>query len=292
VEPPSPAHPWMPSSPCGPRCVSTQAPTVWLPRRVVRLCAAIGVLLLAAALAPLLVVLPGRPAVWLTRRIFRSVVRTFGVHIRVHGDESFATAPSGRGALVVNNHVSWLDIVAVNAVRPMRALAKVEVGRWPIVGALTARAGTIFLERERLSGLPATIAELADALRSGSQVNVCPEGTTRCGLATGRFTRAIFQSAIDGGVPVRPIALRYRLSDGCTTTWPAFVGEETLIDSVRRVARLRGLTVDVYVCPEIAPGRAADRRELAALTESEICTVLYGTRSPVRPGAPCTPAPA
>ncbi|HEY0805209.1 MAG TPA: 1-acyl-sn-glycerol-3-phosphate acyltransferase, partial [Pseudonocardiaceae bacterium] len=76
-------------------------------------------------------------------------------------------------------------------------------------------------------------------------------------------------------VPVRPIALRYRLAGGQPTTWPAFIGDETLIDSVRRTARLRGLVIDVHVLPEIAPGRAADRHELAAMAEAAIRDALY-----------------
>jgi 1-acyl-sn-glycerol-3-phosphate acyltransferase len=188
---------------------------------------------------------------------------------------------------VVNNHISWLDIVAINAVRPMRALAKKEIAGWPVLGKLVARGGSIFLDRERLSTLPGTMAELADALRGGSLVNVTPEGTTWCGLASGRFATATFQAAIDGGVPVRPIALRYRLADGRETTQPAFIGPESLIDSLRRVARLRGLVLEVYVCEEIAPGRAADRRELAALAESAVHSALGTVRLPRRrTGAP------
>jgi hypothetical protein len=86
----------------------------------------------------------------------------------------------------------------------------------------------------------------------------------------GRFRPALFQAAIDGGVPVLPVALRYRLTDGRTTSWPAFVGEETIIDSVRRTARLRGLVIEAHVLPEIAPGRAANRRDLAALAERAV----------------------
>jgi 1-acyl-sn-glycerol-3-phosphate acyltransferase len=120
-------------------------------------------------------------------------------------------------------------------------------------------------------------------LRAGSLVNACPEGTTWCGLQLGPFRPALFQAAIDGGVPVRPVAVRYRLADGAPTTWPAFVGDETLIDSVRRTARLRGLVVEVHVLPEIAPGRAADRFELAALAESAVRNALYGDIAPALP---------
>ncbi|WP_370939677.1 lysophospholipid acyltransferase family protein [Amycolatopsis sp. cg13] len=274
------SHAWMPTSPCGDGCLTEGAPTVALPRRILRFTAAISVVLAALLVVPVLLVIRGRSRERLLRRIFRAVLRAFGVRMSVVGGADFLAAPAGRGALVVNNHISWLDIIAVNALRPMRALAKIEIGSWPILGTLVRRGGSIFLDRNRLRTLPGTMSELADSLRAGALVNVTPEGTTWCGLASGRFTTATFQAAIDGGVPVRPIALRYRLADGRETSQPAFIGPESLIASLRRVAALRGLVLEVHVCPEIAPGRAEDRRSLAALAEAAVHSALGTVRIP------------
>ncbi|WP_410615936.1 lysophospholipid acyltransferase family protein [Amycolatopsis sp. lyj-109] len=292
------SHAWMPASPCGDGCLTADDPVVGLPRRVLRFAAAISVVLAALVSAPLLLVAPGRERP--LRLIFRGVLRAFGVRLDIRGGADFLTAPAGRGALVVNNHISWLDVVAINALRPMRALAKKEIAGWPVLGGLVRRGGSIFLDRERLTTLPATMASLADALRTGALVSVTPEGTTWCGLASGRFTTATFQAAIDGGVPVRPIALRYRLADGRETSRPAFIGPESLIASLRRVAAVRGLVLEIHVCPEIAPGRAETRRELAALAEAAVHSAL-GTvqipaqqrrRTPRRQAAPLASPPA
>jgi len=283
------SHAWMPASPCGDGCLTDGEPEVSLPRRVFRIVSACGVVLFAFAASPLLMVRRVREP--LVRFIFSAVLRAFGVRLVVHGGEEFRVAEPGRGALVVNNHISWLDIVAVNAIRPMRALAKREIADWPVLGTLVAKGGSIFLDRERLSALPGTMAELAEALRGGSLVSVTPEGTTWCGLASGRFTTATFQAAIDGGVPVRPLALRYRLADGRETSRPSFIGPESLIDSLRRVARLRRLVLEVHVCEEIAPGRARDRHELAALAQSAVHSALGTVQTP-RPRSRKQPRPA
>ena len=275
------SHDWMPTSPCGPGCVRSEMPMVVRPRRALRLCGAVLALLWGLACVPVLVMSRGRSRDVVVRGVFRSVLRSFGVRLEVHGEPLHRAA--GRGALVVSNHVSWLDIVVVNSVRPMRAVAKHEIASWPVVGTLAGKAGTVYLDRERLLALPDTVTELAQALRGGAMVNVSPEGTTWCGLGLGRFRPALFQAAIDGGVPVRPVAVRYRVAGGATT-WPAFVGDETLIDSVRRTARLRGLVVEVHVLPEIAPGRAADRFELARLAETAVRDALFA--EPVAIGHP------
>jgi 1-acyl-sn-glycerol-3-phosphate acyltransferase len=266
------SHAWFPSSPCGPGCLAGREPTVGRVRRGWRLVAVVLVVVVSLIAMIVLPVLGARGREWLVRAVFRGVLLALGVRLAVSGGDGLAAR--GRGALVVNNHTSWLDIVAVNAVRPMRAVAKRDIASWPVLGRLVSAARSVYLDRERLRTLPDTVAQLTDALRSGSMVNVTPEGTTWCGLTHGRFRPAMFQAAIDGGVPVLPVALRFRMRDGSATTAPAFIGDETIIDSVCRVAALRGLVLEVHVLDELAPGRAADRHELAALAESAVDTVL------------------
>lgn len=267
------SHAWMPTSPCGPDCLTGDEAKVGRLRAAGRITHAVGVLVGALAVAPLMSILGRRGRARLVRWFFRSMLRAFGIRLAVFNAAGLRPAP-GQGALVVNNHISWLDIVAVNAAQPMRAQAKSEVASWPILGWLANAAGTVYVDRERLRLLPAAVDELASVMRAGSMVNVTPEGTSWCGLATGRFHTAPFQAAIDGNVPVIPVAFRFRMSDGRETTAPAFIGEETLIDSLRRVARLRGLVMEMHVLPEIPVGVTSDRRSLAMLAEAAIKSAL------------------
>jgi 1-acyl-sn-glycerol-3-phosphate acyltransferase len=198
------------------------------------------------------------------RRCSRAALRAAGVRLRVTGGDRFR---DGGGALVVANHLSWIDVLALDAVQPVRMLAKREVRGWPVVGGLAARTGALFVDRASLRALPATVAATADALRAGGAVGVFPEGTTWCGGAAGSFRRAAFQAAIDAAadapVVVRPVAIGFRLADGTPARGAAFVGEQTLLDSVLRVLRLPGLVCEVSVLPAIDP-TGPDRRELAA----------------------------
>ncbi len=269
-------HAWMPASPCGPGCLGGQEPTVGRPLRALRVTAVVVVVLLSLLTLVLLPFAGGRGRALLTKGIFRGVLLAVGVRLVVRG----TVAGPGRGTLVVNNHTSWLDIVAVNAVRPMRAVAKKDIASWPVLGWLVTAAGSIYVDREGLRSLPDTVTRLAAALRGGSMVNVTPEGTTWCGRTHGRFRPALFQAAIDGGVPVLPVALRFRLRDGSPTTAPAFIGDETIVDSVLRTAAVKGLVLEVHVLDEIAPGRAADRHELAELAERAVDDVLVPASLP------------
>lgn len=267
-------HAWMPVSPCGDGCVDHSTASVGAVRVAWRVVTASAVLLSGLLVVLGVLCVRGQARSVLLRRWFRALLRAFGVRLRVVGPV-FQENP-GRGVLVVSNHVSWLDELAIDAVQPIRMVAKRDIRDWPVLGRLITAARTVYLDRERLSLLPGTVAELAAALRDGAAVGIHAEGTTWCGVASGRYRPALFQSALDAGVPVRPVVLRY-LQGSATSTRPAFIGSDTLVDSMRRVLRSRGLMVEVHVLDEVAPGRAATRRELAALVQQEAERVAYGS---------------
>ncbi|MEV2238608.1 lysophospholipid acyltransferase family protein [Micromonospora sp. NPDC049891] len=281
---------WRPSSGCGPHCLpgNGEAPAVPAVRQLGRAAGLLGMLGLGIGLAALLPVLPARERQAALRGWARSTARACGVRLEVRG-----RLPRRR-ALLVANHVSWWDILALLAVAPARLTAKQEVRRWPLIGLLARSAGTVFVDRSRPRELPATVGRVASALRSGRSVAVFPEGTTWCGAAascrppTG-FRPAMFQAAIDAGAPVVPLRIAYRCGvTGETTTAPAFVGDETLLRSVRRMLQVRRLTVCVDIAAPLHPGRSADRRALARVAESAVHLV---PSSPAVPPAPVVVEP-
>ncbi|MFD7406415.1 lysophospholipid acyltransferase family protein [Streptomyces sp. NPDC059866] len=254
-----PSSAWLPTAPCSPQvCVTSVRSLPDVPRAVLRIGALLATLLVGVALLPVFGSVPASRRDALIRRWSRAVVRAVGVRVRISG----AAAPTG-GLLLVANHISWLDIPLLAAVRPARMLAKAEIRRWPVAGALTARSGALFIERDRLRALPRTVARIAEALRGGAAVVAFPEGSTWCGRAQGHFRRAVFQAALDAGVPVQPVRLHYRFEGGPASTAPAFVGEDSLLASLWRVVSARGLVAEVEIRDEIPAGSHPDRRALA-----------------------------
>ncbi|MEU6372675.1 lysophospholipid acyltransferase family protein [Streptomyces sp. NPDC046909] len=252
---------WLPSAPCTPgACVEPTGPGTAVPRAVLRLAAVLTLVLGGVVLSPLGGLIPAGPV----RRWCRWIVRAAGVQVRITG----AAAPTG-GLLLVANHISWLDIPLLAAVRPARMLAKREIRQWPVAGAAASR-GALFIDRDRLRALPDTVARITRALRAGQAVAVFPEGSTWCGRAQGTFRRAVFQAALDARVPVQPVRLRYRLAGGADSTAPAFVGEDTLLASVWRVVSARGLVAEVEVLDVIPAGRHPDRRSLARAAQPTV----------------------
>ncbi|MEV3987711.1 lysophospholipid acyltransferase family protein [Streptomyces sp. NPDC049837] len=257
---------WLPGAPCTPRhCARTPGPAAAASRvrAVGRLAAGTLAVLAGVLLAPLTAPLGRAARERATRLWCRTVIRAFGVRLRITG------TPHDSPRLVVANHISWLDIPLVAAVLPGRMLAKSEVRRWPLLGPLAARGGTLFLERDRLRSLPGTVRDIAEALRGGSRVVVFPEGSTWCGRAHGRFRPAAFQAALDAGAAVQPVRVTYHPAGPA-----AFVGDDPLAASLWRVAAAGGLTAEIRILPPIPAGRHTDRRSLARAAQNAIHTAV------------------
>jgi 1-acyl-sn-glycerol-3-phosphate acyltransferase len=181
--------------------------------------------------------------------------------------------PRPGAALFVANHVSWLDILAINAVHPARFVSKADVRRWPLVGWMVACGGTLFIERERKRDALRVVHQVAEALRAGEIVAVFPEGTTSEGHTLLPFHANLLQAAIATEVPVQPIALRYSDRTHAVSPAPPYVGDTPLSLTIWRIACAERLTVSVKV---LAPEgtRHLDRRALAERLQGQIADAL------------------
>ncbi|WP_351227258.1 lysophospholipid acyltransferase family protein [Streptomyces sp. NPDC002133] len=267
---------WLPVAPCTPAdCATARWPRVGRLTAITRLIAGMSAVLAGVLLSPLAIPLGPAGRARLVGLWCRTVIRAFGVRIRVVGPEPGAGSGPGpafapqagaaAGTLVVPNHISWLDIPLVAAVLPGRMLAKKEVRQWPVLGLLAGFGGTLFVDRDRLRALPGVVGAMADALEGGSRVIVFPEGSTWCGREKGRFRNAAFQAAIDAGASVQPVRITYRPVGAA-----AFVGEDALAASLWRVATAGGLTAEIRILPPITAGRHTDRRSLARAAHAAV----------------------
>lgn len=257
-------NPWLPRASCDEGCMRAGAGESGrrvpvLLRTALR---ATGVLLLLPALPLLAVPMPGRSHI--QRGYCRLVLRGLGVRIAVSG----GPIRNLRGVLVVSGHVSWLDIFSIGAVLPGSFVARADLIEWPALGRLARIMKVIPIDRGSLRRLPAVVNTVAERLRAGHTVVAFPEGTTWCGLAYGPFRPAMFQAAVDAGRPVQPLRLNYRHRDGRPSTVPAFVGDDTLLESVRRVITARRTVCHIHVGSLQLPGE--NRRDLAARCEAAV----------------------
>jgi 1-acyl-sn-glycerol-3-phosphate acyltransferase len=225
-------------------------------------------------MAQIVLLFPRLPKSGRDRRVqawARGMLTKLGIELQLVG----APAQSGP-MLVVSNHVSWVDILALHAVCHCRFVSKADVARWPVLGTMASGAGTLYVRRESRRDAMRVLPRIAQALRDGDILAVFPEGTTGDGSVVLPFHSSLIQAAIAAEAPVQPVALS--IIDGRSgrpSRAASYMGEESLLGSLWRTLRARSLRVVVtFGAPQLGGGRdrrawARDlRREIAALGQS------------------------
>lgn len=238
-------------------------------RFIVRLALVLPLLIFALLTVTLIYPWAGpRARAWLNQRWSRCLLRACGVRMSVSGEP----LPDG-AVLWVANHVSWIDIFVVNAVRATSFVAKAEIRSWPVVGWLAVGAGTLFINRGQRHAVHDMGQSIHACFQRGEAVGLFPEGTTTEGLGLRPFHASLFEPARQAGVPIQPVALRF-LHHGERSGFAAFVGEETLVANLWRVLGTTGLSVEVVFLPVLkASGAGPDgptRLELSRMAREAI----------------------
>ncbi len=196
----------------------------------------------------------------------RRLCRILGLELQISG------TPEPGAALVVANHISWVDIAVIGASHAVNFVSKREVAHWPVVGTLVARSGTAFIQR---GGDANAVAEqMTTRLQQGQRLVIFPEGTTGDGRSLRPFHPRLFQAAIRAACPVQAVALRYVEAPTQAPKFP-FIGEDTFAGHLWRITACPHTVVQVSWLPAQASAGLA-RRTLAETTRNQIHSVLLG----------------
>jgi 1-acyl-sn-glycerol-3-phosphate acyltransferase len=213
------------------------------------------------------------------KRWSRQILRVVHLRVTVRG----ALPPGHAPTLIVSNHVSWLDMWVVNSVVPVRFVAKSDVRRWPVLGFLVSRAGTIFIERGKRQDTARTNRNIVQALTRGEHVAIFPEGTTTDGTEVKPFHASLFQPALGAGARVVVLALRYVNRDGSVNLDASYADDRSLWQSLQLILAHRSLHAELNFATTIdVSGKA--RREVAREAEFAIATALQLPRPGRRAG--------
>ena len=203
---------------------------------------------------------------WATRWWSGALIRRFGFRIRRVGE------PLPGATLFVANHVSWMDIELMHSQRMMSFVAKSEIARWPFVGWLATRAGTIYHQRGSTHSLGAVMETVVAHLRRGGSAGVFPEGGTGPGDKLRTFHARIFQVAVDAQVPIQPVALCYGKNGKMDLSVPFGAGESFFANFVRLLGG-PGMDAEVHFLEPLAVNDEG-RRQIAEAARARIAAAL------------------
>lgn len=195
----------------------------------------------------------------------RQLLTCLGIGLVVNGE------PARNGpALLMANHISWLDISALHSAGFCRFVSKADIMQWPFIGKLAIGVGSLFIERTSRRDAMRVVQHMTERLRAGDVLAVFPEGTTSDGQSLLPFHANLFQAAISAEAPVQPVSLQFIDSaSGKPSFAPCYIDDDTLMASFWRTLCTPGISVVIsYGLPQLAMGR--DRREWSRDVRAEI----------------------
>jgi 1-acyl-sn-glycerol-3-phosphate acyltransferase len=188
------------------------------------------------------------------------------VQTRVHG--SIDHKPQ----LMIANHISWIDILLLNSIYPARFIAKSEIKKWPIVGWLAKKVGTVFVKRGNITDIRRLNKQIYQLLSAGEKVTLFPEGGTSNGQAIQHLYPGLFQSVIpsseEQALGVQPLVIIYTVNGQLSSTLP-FVGDTHVLANFWAILGMKPITADIYITPSID---ATDhtRKSLSECTQKQM----------------------
>lgn len=146
------------------------------------------------------------------RRIFkawsRGFLRILDVRVTVRGPRP------PEPALLISNHLSYLDIMLLAAEIPGCFVAKAEIRGWPVIGWICRSASIIFVDRDQRRDVVRVGALMSRALSVGDSVILFPEGTSTCGRDVAAFKSALLAPAAAAGLPIHTASVSYATASG------------------------------------------------------------------------------
>ncbi|MBX9930790.1 MAG: 1-acyl-sn-glycerol-3-phosphate acyltransferase [Methylobacterium sp.] len=230
----------------------------------------------------------GRVAAHLPTWFHKVFLILFGVRVSQSG-----TPPdTGEPALVLANHVSWLDILVLGSLRPLSFVAKSEISGWPVVGLLAKLQRTIFIDRTRRGATADVNAALAERLAAGDLIVLFAEGTTGDGLRLLPFRSSLVGAArgvidSDGNdhtrLRLQPLAIAYPRRNGMPVTRSerpeiAWYGDMELAPHLSVFLASGPIDVQVVWGEPIPFEPGTDRKRATALAEASVRAALRRSR--------------
>ena len=195
----------------------------------------------------------------------KRLLKIFEIRLIVHGNHQLLS--DQQSALIVSNHISWIDIHVINTISPVIFVAKSDVANWPIFGWIAKRIGTIFIVREKVSDIKRVLSLMGQLLGSHKKVCIFPEGTSTDGRSVLKFKSNLFQVAVNTNTRVIPICITYK-EQGRYSDITAFIGEMGLIDSIKKMLKSSDMDVHVHILEPLSD--IDSRQDLANLSHQLI----------------------
>jgi 1-acyl-sn-glycerol-3-phosphate acyltransferase len=145
-----------------------------------------------------------RLAAWVTTGLCRLFMAVFNIHYHCPEPEKVRRLPG----FLFPNHSTYLDIIMLSYLLPVRYVAKAEIRNYPLIGMMARAIGCIFVDRQNKASRRQARQVLAQIERYPPIV-LFPEGRTGSGATLQPFRHGAFEIAVQNQTPFLPCMLLY-----------------------------------------------------------------------------------
>lgn len=192
----------------------------------------------------------------------------------------------GRPVLILSNHISWTDIVAVGSVAPVTFVAKKEIEKWFFVNFMAGLQRTLYVDRTRRSDAKRTTGEMARRMADGGAVLLFAEGQSDIGTHVLPFRSALVGAAQQamlgtgaGEVLIQPLTISYTRLQGLPVSRNersliAWIKSKSVKQNIREIfsGGVKEVTLAFGTPMPLAAG--SDRKTVTKAAEIEVRRML------------------
>lgn len=217
------------------------------------------------------------------------LIKSFGFEVKVFG---YTEEMKTKNFLTVGNHMSYMDVFLLASVHPTLFVTSVDMGETAILGQVTRQAGCIFVERRNRTTIEKDVMQMTEALSHGTNVTIYPEGTSTDGLRILPFKKALLTAAIEAGVDILPVVLKYVEVDGepfsrANHKKIAWYGDMGFAPHFLQLMNTKSLVAEFHFLDPIRVTKESTRHELAEKAEKAIRAVYMSDKEePLTPQDP------
>jgi 1-acyl-sn-glycerol-3-phosphate acyltransferase len=204
--------------------------------------------------------------------------RTTGRTLRYFHIETKAIGPVPSRGLLINNHLSYLDILVLSSLTPAVFVSKHDVKYWPVFGQFAVLAGSVFVDRARRFQVGQVNDEITAALSQGALVVLFPEGTSSNGETILPFKSSLLEAATHPEWPVAVGWIHYEIDDGDAGEEVCYWGNHTFLPHMLNLLGKRRVRATVRFGQ--FSERNGGRKELAQQLRAEILGLKHGQVTP------------
>lgn len=186
----------------------------------------------------------------------RSFLRALGLKFILHQKH---LKPLPKQFILISNHPSAVEDIAIPALYPVHSLAKIQVKDWFIVGRINRVAGTLYVDRDDPESRHNAVDNMLSACEQGKNIALYPEGGCFGRRITKEFKRGAFELSIRSGIPIVPVLIYYQTQEDFEWQAPF-----TLIDKIWHFWSSSNKNIEIFQYDAVDPAKFKDKYEFSA----------------------------